>query len=80
MSTILTDGPIIDATTIVFQAHGESQSSRRALECNDSFCFTGEDSDFTPTAHPHRELFTASLVGLVILTFVVWGGWTLIPL
>jgi len=29
-------------------------------------------------AHPGRELLTASLVALVILTFVVWGGWTLI--
>jgi hypothetical protein len=36
--------------------------------------------DFPPTAHPGRELFTASLFVLVIITFLVWGGWKLISL
>ncbi len=36
--------------------------------------------DFPPTAHPGRELFTASVFVLVIITFVVWGGWKLISL
>jgi hypothetical protein len=36
--------------------------------------------DFPPTAYPGRELFTASLFVLVIMTLVVWGGWKLISL
>jgi hypothetical protein len=36
--------------------------------------------DFPPTAYPGRELFTASLFALAIMTFVVWGGWKLISL
>ena len=36
--------------------------------------------DFPPTAHPGRELFTASLFALVITTLVVWGSWKLISL
>lgn len=36
--------------------------------------------DFPPTAHPGRELFTFSLFVLLIITFVVWGGWKLISL
>jgi hypothetical protein len=36
--------------------------------------------DFPPTAHPGRELFTFSLFVLLIVTFVVWGGWKLISL
>lgn len=36
--------------------------------------------DFPPTAHPRRELCTASLFVLAIMTFVVWGGWKLISL
>ena len=36
--------------------------------------------DFPPTAHPGRELFTFSLFALLIITFVVWGGWKLISL
>jgi hypothetical protein len=34
--------------------------------------------DFPPTAHPGRELLTASLFVLAIITFLVWGGWRLI--
>jgi hypothetical protein len=36
--------------------------------------------DFPPTAHPGRELFTASLFVLLIMALVVWGGWKLISL
>jgi hypothetical protein len=38
------------------------------------------DLDFPPSAHPGRELSTASLFVLAILTFLVWGGWKLISL
>jgi hypothetical protein len=36
--------------------------------------------DFPPTAHPGRELFTASLFVLLIIGLLVWGGWKLISL
>jgi len=36
--------------------------------------------DFPPTAHPGRELLTASLFVLAVITFLVWGGWKLISL
>jgi hypothetical protein len=36
--------------------------------------------DFTPSAHPSRELSTASLFVLAIMTFVIWGGWKLLSL
>jgi hypothetical protein len=80
MSSILNDGPTVDAITSLSRANVELAFSGKALECRDSFYFTDEDFYFTPTAHPRRELFTASLFVLVILTFVVWGGWTLISL
>jgi hypothetical protein len=35
---------------------------------------------FPPTAHPGRELFTASLFVLLIMALLVWGGWKLISL
>jgi len=34
--------------------------------------------DFPPTGHPRRELFTASVFVLAMMTFVVWGAWRLI--
>jgi len=80
ISDILTDAPIIDTITSVSRADIEIQFSRKAFERNDNFCFTDEDFDFPPTAHPRRELFTFSVFLLVILTFVVWGGWRLISL
>jgi len=49
-------------------------------ESEGAFYVSGDDFDFPPTAHPGRELFTASLFVLVILTFVVWGGLNLILL
>jgi hypothetical protein len=55
------------------------QPSSAARGPSHGFYFS-DDFDFPPTAHPGRELFTVSLVALVILTFVVWGGWTLISL
>ena len=39
-----------------------------------------DDFDFPPTAHPGRELFTASLFVLLIIALFVWGGWKLISL
>ena len=39
-----------------------------------------DDLDFPPTAHPRRELFTASLVILLVLALLVWGCWKLISL
>jgi TRAP-type C4-dicarboxylate transport system permease small subunit len=39
-----------------------------------------DDFDFPPTAHPGRELFTASLFVLLVLALLVWGGWKLISL
>jgi hypothetical protein len=51
-----------------------SQSSGGAWrESDDGF-------DFPPTAHPGRELFTASLFVLLSLTLLLWGGWKLISL
>jgi hypothetical protein len=39
-----------------------------------------DDFDFPPTAHPGRELFTASLFVLLIMAFAIWGGWKLTAL
>jgi hypothetical protein len=56
------------------RAEGASQSTvGGARESDDGF-------DFPPTAHPGRELFTASLFVLLIMALVVWGGWKLISL
>jgi hypothetical protein len=38
------------------------------------------DFDFPPVAYPGRELLTATLCIVTILTFLVWGGWRLISL
>ncbi len=51
----------------------ERVSTGAARESDDGF-------DFPPTAHPGRELFTASLFVLLIMTLLVWGGWKLISL
>jgi len=80
MSSILIGGQTIDAITSISRENIELQLSHKALECNDSSCFTDEDFDFVSTAHPRRELFTFSLFLLAIITFVVWGGWRLISL
>lgn len=56
------------------------QFSGGARESRGGFYVSGDDFDFPPTAHPGRELSTASLFVLVILTFVVWGGLNLILL
>jgi hypothetical protein len=60
--------------TPALRAERASQSSvNAARESDDGF-------DFPPTAHPGRELFTASLFVLLIISFLVWGGWKLISL
>jgi hypothetical protein len=60
--------------TPALRAERASQSSVNATrEPDDGF-------DFPPTAHPGRELFTASLFVLLIISFLVWGGWKLISL
>ena len=56
------------------RAQRASQSSvGAARESDDGF-------DFPPTAHPGRELVTASLFVLLIMALLVWGGWKLISL
>ena len=37
-----------------------------------------DDFDFLPTAHPGRELFTASLFVLLTIALFVWAGSKLI--
>ena len=60
--------------TRALRAERASQASvGAARESDDGF-------DFPPTAYPGRELVTASLFVLVIMTFVVWGGWKLTSL
>jgi hypothetical protein len=54
-------------------AKSASQSVEAERELDDGF-------DFPPTAHPGRELFTASLFVLLIISLLVWGGWRLISL
>ena len=39
-----------------------------------------DDSDYPQTAHPGRELFTASLFVLIVIGLLVWGGWKVISL
>jgi hypothetical protein len=56
------------------------QFSRGPRESEGRFYVPDSDCDFPPTVHPGRDLFTASLLVLVILTFVVWGGLNLILL
>ena len=52
--------------TPALRAERASQSSvNAARESDDGF-------DFPPTAHPGRELFTASLFVLLIISFLVW--------
>jgi len=50
--------------------HG-AQQRLRASEEDLSF-------DFPPAEHPSRGLFAFSLFVLAVVTFLVWGGWTLI--
>jgi hypothetical protein len=60
--------------TVAFRAQRASRSSvGGAHESDDGF-------DFPPTAHPGRELFTASLFFLLIMGLLVWGGWKLFSL
>jgi hypothetical protein len=64
-------------------AHVETRALRAERTSQSSVNAAGESDDgldFPPTAYPGRELFTASLFVLVIITFAVWGGWKLISL
>jgi Flp pilus assembly protein TadB len=69
-----TDARALRAEIASQRAETASQSFARAERESD------DDFDFPPTAHPGRELFTASLFVLLIIAFVVWGGWKLISL
>jgi hypothetical protein len=68
--------------TPALRAERASQSSvNAARESDDGAARESDDGfDFPPTAHPGRELFTASLFVLLIISFLVWGGWKLISL
>src|SRR5277367_1272950 len=60
--------------TRAFRAERAPQSSvDAAREFDDGL-------DFPPTAHPGRELFTGSLFVLLVISFLLWGGWKLISL
>jgi hypothetical protein len=37
-----------------------------------------DDYEWPPTAHPWRELFTASLFVVLIVGFLVWAVWKLV--
>jgi hypothetical protein len=53
----------------------------RASQSSDGAARESDDGfDFPPTAHPGRELFTASLFVLLVLAALVWGAWKLISL
>jgi len=57
-------------------SHGEmrawrASSASAAQDADDDF-------DFLPTAHPGRELFTASLFVLLTIALFVWAGSKLI--
>ena len=56
--------------------HVESASKSSVDAAKDFY----DDYDFPPTAHPARELFTASLFVLLTIGLLVWGGWKLITL
>ena len=64
----------VDAGALPAQRASQPQSVA------DAACETDDGLDFPPTAHPGRELFTASLFVFVIIALLVWGGWRLISL
>jgi hypothetical protein len=55
-------------------AESASQSSADPEYAFDDFF------DFPPTAHPDRELFSASLFVVLMISLLVWGGWKLFSL
>jgi hypothetical protein len=62
-------------------AHTDTRALRpeRASQSSvDPACEPDDGFDFPPTAHPGRELLTASLFVLLIIALLVWGGWKLI--
>ncbi len=63
-----------DAGALPAQRASQSQSSVDAARETD------DGLDFPPTAHPGRELLTASLFVFLVIALLVWGGWKLISL
>ena len=63
-----------DAGALPAQRASQSQSSV------DTARETDDGLDFPPTAHPGRELLTASLFVFLIIALLVWGSWKLISL
>jgi len=64
-------------------AHTDSRALRAEQASQASFIAPREPDDgldFPPTAHPGRELFTASLFALLSLALLFWGGLRLISL
>jgi hypothetical protein len=68
--------------TPALRAESASQSSIAAASQSsvDAACEFDDGVDFPPTAHPGRELFTASLFVLLIISLLVWGAWKSISL
>jgi hypothetical protein len=61
--------------------HPENASQFAVSTARDSAAPGSDDGfDFPPTRYPGRELFTAGVFVLLILTLAVWGGWKLITL
>ena len=59
---------------------GALPAQRASQSSVDAARETDDGLDFPPTAHPGRELFTASLFVFLIIALLVWGGWKLISL
>lgn len=51
-----------------------------SFETDDGVYPSDDGLDFPPTAYPGRELFTFSLIVLLIMLLAIWGGWKLISL
>jgi hypothetical protein len=52
-----------------------SQSPTSAMpQSDDALNFSNDDFDFPPTAHPVRELVTASIFVLAVILLMVGGG------
>jgi hypothetical protein len=52
----------------------------RAAPYGTSMSDPDDDYEFPPTAHPWRELITATFFILLIGGFLIWWGWELIDL
>jgi hypothetical protein len=80
MNLVARDERMVHAEARASRAEPAPRSSAEAPESDDLFHFSDDDYDFPPTAHPGRELVTASLFVLLIMALVVWSGWKLISL